>query len=89
MLVEAGANVEARGDEGFTSLHSSAYQGSVEAVLALLKHDAHANAQNNYQAPPLHMTATIAGTRGTVEVVDSLLTTRSSSTTRAKQPRTL
>ena len=73
VLIEAGANVEARGRHGRTPLHAAANERSQGAVLALLKHGAEVNAKKNGQNTPLHDAAFHAGRRGTAEVVDVLL----------------
>lgn len=73
VLVEAGADIEVPGgDESSTPLHSAAEHRSQEALLALLKHGADANARSEYLDRPLHWAAAIAGT-GAAKVVDSLL----------------
>ena len=73
LLLEAGANAEARDESGCTPLHYAARQPCLGAALALLKHGANVNAQSNYQDTPLHRAAANAGMQGTEEMVDSML----------------
>ena len=73
VLVEAGANIEARDRYRCTPLHNAAGRLSREPVVALLEHGADANAQDEDQDTPLHWAAAKAGMQGAAEVVDSLL----------------
>lgn len=61
MLVEAGANNEARDDDSKTRLHHATGRLNLGALLALLKHGAHVDAQIGTLGPPLHYAAAKAG----------------------------
>eukprot|EP00903_Cladosiphon_okamuranus_P009132 g8725.t1 len=73
MLVEAGANIEARDRFGNTPLHCASHTLTQEAVLCLLKHGATVNALDKYLQTPLMIAAANGGTRGAAETVDALL----------------
>lgn len=75
VLVEAGANIEARDVEfGSTPLHAAARNINLEALLALLKHGANISPRDMFQDTPLHSAARMAGLMaGAPDVVDSLL----------------
>ncbi len=72
-LVEAGANIEAKDGEGCTPLHCAAAYLSIEALTALLEHDANINAQDNVLGNSLYRAAANAGEQGAADVVDFLL----------------
>ena len=61
VLVEAGANVEARDRYGETPLHCAAEKLTTKVALALLKHGANVNAQDLRRSTPLHRAAALAG----------------------------
>ena len=73
MLVGAGANIEARTDDGWTPLHRACEFPQRENVLCLLKHGANANAQTKHLETPLLIAAREAEREGMAEVVDYLL----------------
>ncbi len=47
MLIEAGADLNVRGDSGFTPLHSAATVGAVQMLKLLLQHGANAQVTND------------------------------------------
>lgn len=53
LLLEKGAEVNARSQDGGTPLHASAFLGRVDTVKILLKHGADTNARNRDGATPL------------------------------------
>lgn len=53
-LVEAGANIEARGTRGITPLWRSAFRGSCAAMLSLLEMGADVKAKDDLDRTPLH-----------------------------------
>jgi ankyrin repeat protein len=57
MLLEAGANPNARQERGFVPLHSAAANGNVAAVESLLKHGAHPDAKADDGKAPADMAA--------------------------------
>ena len=54
MLVNAGCNVNLKGDNGWAPLHSAAFSGYGDLIEALLKHGADVNITNNNLFTPLH-----------------------------------
>ncbi len=54
-LVERGADVTAKNNNGFSPLHLASQQGYVEAAHFLVKHGANATAQDNNGMTPLHL----------------------------------
>ena len=75
VLVEAGADIEARDRDGCTPLHYATDQVCLGTSLALLKHGAHVNNQQNVNSQtPLHLAAARAGNEvAAAELVDCLL----------------
>ena len=69
LLVEHGADVNARMDANFTPMHEAARNGRVESIRALLELGADINARKNDDATLLHEAA--AG--GSVEAIRMLL----------------
>jgi ankyrin repeat protein len=55
--ISSGANVNAHGNEGLTSLHMAAFEGYIESVTALLSAGANANVTDNSGNTPLHIAA--------------------------------
>ena len=53
VLLKAGADVHAQGQNGFTPLHVAAAKGHVEAVRALLKAGADVNSDKNFECSPV------------------------------------
>jgi ankyrin repeat protein len=57
MLLEAGADPNARQERGFAPLHSAAANGNIAAVESLLKHGAHPDAKADDGKAPADMAA--------------------------------
>ena len=57
MLLDRGANIDARTSDGWTALHSAVYWGQVEVVSKLIQRGASINAQTNGKQTPLHLAA--------------------------------
>jgi ankyrin repeat protein len=56
MLIDHGADVEARSKEQSTPLHLASFQGQVEAVAQMLiNHGADMAAQSEHRSTPLHL----------------------------------
>jgi ankyrin repeat protein len=53
LLIARNANVNCRGDEGFTPLHEAAGNGQVELAKLLLDHGANLNAKDDHGKTPL------------------------------------
>ena len=53
LLIEAGADVNARGNNGVTALHLAAYYGNDRSVAFLLEKGADIHAMNDYGRNPL------------------------------------
>lgn len=75
VLVEAGTNIEARTiNAGCTPLHFAAAQRPhLESALALLRHGANVNTEDDAKQTALHRAARIAGVHYTAKLVDLLL----------------
>lgn len=73
MMVEAGAEMEARDLNGQTPLSISSGNSSHEAVRALISHGADVNAQDAWGCTPLYWAAVPALNRRAAEAVDLLL----------------
>ena len=54
LLLSKGANVNAKGIDGITSLHLAAQRGYLRIVEQLLKHRAYINASDNFDRTSLH-----------------------------------
>ena len=67
--IAAGANIEARHEDGWTPLHHAAWFGTPETVAALLDAGADLEARNGDGFTPLHG----AAARGTPETVATLI----------------
>ncbi len=52
-LLQSGAEVEARGPDGFTAVRAAIDCGTVEIIIALLEHKANVNALDDYGQSPL------------------------------------
>ena len=68
-LLDHGANVNSRNDQGYTPLHFATVNGSKAMVELFLDHQAEANGENNEGVRPLHL----AASRGFLSVVEALL----------------
>ena len=68
-LLEAGADLEVRDEDGSTALHGAAGGGAVEAVMTLLEVGVDLEARNLDGSTPLHL----AARDGVAEVVMTLL----------------
>lgn len=55
LLLEAGANIEAQNENGFTPLHYAAFFGRRSAIFTLLQAGANANAKNQWRKTPVDM----------------------------------
>ena len=80
LLVDAGADLEARNDRGYTPLHSAIGNGNLGAVTALLDAGANieADAGGIWGTPLISATVRISGTRSnrnaaTMAIIDALL----------------
>lgn len=87
VLIEAGADVEARNDLGLTPLLSAASGRRIEAVRALVNHGADINAKGPHGKTPLHRAAAHTAWIG-IEVVDFLLRSGADETLVDKYGRT-
>lgn len=56
-LVEAGADVNSKGDLYWSPLHFCAQNGNADAAAFLIEHDADVNFIDAYGATPLHVAA--------------------------------
>ena len=70
MLLEAGATVDAGGEEGATPLHAAAERGHPGAINALIEVGADIDARTERKATPLHA----AARENKVEAVEALIT---------------
>src|SRR5260370_30482058 len=61
LLLERGADVDARGWYGRTALHGASYKGVLEAVRLLLEHGADVEAKDIYGQIPLQSAAAAEG----------------------------
>ncbi len=66
LLIEHGAEIDAKNDRGETPLHLAAFLGNRKNVKALIEKGAEVNAKSNNKAVPLHL-ACLAGRKGTIE----------------------
>ena len=73
VLVEAGADIEERGEDDFTPVHLAANERIREALLCIVEHGANVDAQTNTLKTPLMAAAPSAGAKGAAEVADYLL----------------
>ncbi|NAZ34551.1 MAG: hypothetical protein GU356_09810 [Pyrobaculum sp.] len=69
LLLEHGADLNAKNEGGWTPLHLAALNGRVDIVATLLEHGADPNVQDKFGRTPLHL----AASEGRVEVVRLLL----------------
>jgi ankyrin repeat protein len=68
LLIEHGADVNARGKSGSTPLGEAALKGRVELARLLLEHGARVDAVNRFGSTPLH-DAALSGNRAVVELL--------------------
>lgn len=73
VLVEAGANIEARDEDDDTALNYLAQYHASAPMRALVGHGADINTQNGNGDTPLHFAARAAGDQGAAALVDFLL----------------
>lgn len=73
MLIEAGANIEARDSEDDTALNYLAQYHAIAPMRALVGHGADVNTQNENGDAPLHFAARAGGDQDAAELVDFLL----------------
>lgn len=69
VLIEAGADREAKDVQGSTPLHSAAFDLSNEAIVALMRHGCNKEAEDEKGQTPLH----VAASRGSCRAVVALL----------------
>lgn len=62
-LIEQGADINAKADNGWTALHYAAKRGYVEVVKYLIEQGADINAKNNAGETPLYEASTSAVAR--------------------------
>jgi len=84
ILVEQGADVMARDNDGKTSLHAASKKGHVEVTRFLVEHGADVTARDNNGWTPLH----VASSCGSVEVACLLIKHGADVTARADDGRT-
>ena len=72
-LVDAGADVNARDENGWTPLHVAASSDDSEVVKVLVKLGADVNARDKYDGTPLHRVGRLHSGRGPVEVTRILI----------------
>ena len=70
LLVQHGADVNAKNNDGGTSLHAAAFLGRVEIVKLLVQHEADINAKNNDGETPM---GSLKADWGTTEFIARLL----------------
>ena len=64
-MINAGADVKARGDINYTPLHEAASKGDAKLISILIQYGADVNAKNSNNLTPLHK----AATRGNAKIV--------------------
>jgi cytohesin len=69
LLLEHGADLNAKNEGGWTPLHLAALNGRVDIVATLLEHGADPNVQDKFSRTPLHL----AALNGHIDVVRLLL----------------
>ena len=69
LLIEHGANVNARGKYYDTPLHIASYSGDADTVRLLIKHGAEVNSEDRWHCTPLHL----ALLSGRAEIVQLLV----------------
>lgn len=68
-LLDSGADVNARGDEGDSALHTAVWEGHIAIVRLLLTRGANVNAKNKKGETPLHW----AAEKGLLDIASLLL----------------
>ncbi|XP_062551432.1 ankyrin repeat domain-containing protein 49 [Armigeres subalbatus] len=66
LLLQYGANPNARTEMGWTPLHSACKWNNAECVSLLLQHGANINAASDGDQTPLHIAATVSDSRSTL-----------------------
>ncbi|XP_019873671.1 ankyrin repeat domain-containing protein 49 [Aethina tumida] len=69
LLIENGADVDAKTDMGWTPLHSCCHWNSLDCANILLQHGADVNAQSEGGQTPLHVAACHGASYGIVEIL--------------------
>jgi len=69
MLLDRGANVNARANDGMTPLHQAAARGNTATAALLIDRGAEIDARGDYDLTPLH----VAKVQGHAEVAELLL----------------
>ena len=59
MLLNAGADINAKGDSGRTPLHFAVLSQHRKVLLLLLRHGANANVEDNFGSTPLYLAASV------------------------------
>ena len=67
--IDDGANVNCKGNLGFTPLHIASYPGNIELAKMLIMKGADVNGKDNFGLTPLHM----ASQQGHLELVELLI----------------
>ena len=79
-MIDSGADVNAKNNNGLTPLHEAAYRGNAEVIPVLVKAGADVNAKNNNGLTPLHE----AAYRGNAEVISVLIKVEADVNAKAK-----
>ena len=70
LLIEAGVEIDAQSDAGFTALHGAAVRAHGDMVDFLLEHGAKVDARNQIQRTPLHAAASSSQTAEEIADLD-------------------
>jgi ankyrin repeat protein len=85
ILIDAGADVNARNDQQMTPLHLAQHRSLVEL---LVKHGADLNSRAQGGVTPLHVAASEGADTGSIEVIEALLKARADATLRDDEGQT-